>query len=88
MHYYRYLHGGRVIESETPRPDLLEWAYWREVTADEAGAQGKSVQPEPTADPVTVTVEGAPEPQPVAEPPAAKKAPAKKAAPRKAAEAA
>ncbi|MFC4128915.1 hypothetical protein [Nocardia rhizosphaerae] len=57
-HFYRYLHDPSwVIESEEPRPDLLEWAWWTEI---EAPAKPK---PEPAPEP-----EPEPEPEPAAKP--------------------
>ncbi|MFC4373370.1 hypothetical protein ACFO5K_04600 [Nocardia halotolerans] len=43
MHFYQYLHGGRIVESEVPRPDLLGWAYWSEIPAPVS----VDVEPEP-----------------------------------------
>lgn len=47
-YFYDYLGDDQdlLVESEEPRPDLLEWAYWREITADEAAAK----RPKPAAD--------------------------------------
>lgn len=59
MHYYQYLHDPSwVIESEEPRPDLLEWAYWTEIPAP---AQKAEANPKPTSETETSTEE-TPEP--------------------------
>jgi len=45
LHYYQYSHNPSwIVESETPRPDLLAWAYWSEV---EAPAKVADTKPEP-----------------------------------------
>lgn len=76
MHYYRYLHDGRIIESDEPRPDLLEWAYWSEVDAP-AKAKLEPVEPEGPVE--APAVEPEPEAKPAAKKAAPRKAPAKKA---------
>jgi hypothetical protein len=53
-----------VVESDEPRPDLLEWAYWREIPAPAAKAK-----PEPVE-----TVEATPAVKPVRKPRATKAA--------------
>ncbi len=56
MYWYQYLHDPEfVIESETRRDDLLEWAYWSEIPAPAAKAKPEpvEVQPDPEATPVT-----------------------------------
>ncbi|WP_280412543.1 hypothetical protein [Nocardia asiatica] len=51
MHYYQYLHDPDfVIESEEPRPDLLEWAYWSEIDAPVKSKPAP--KPEPESEPV------------------------------------
>ncbi|WP_306365311.1 hypothetical protein [Nocardia sp. CC227C] len=63
MHYYKYLHSDWVIASETPRPDLLEWAYWTEIPESEVP------QPEPHEHVhLAATSEPEPEPEPEAKP--------------------
>ncbi|MET8430157.1 hypothetical protein [Nocardia sp. NPDC004860] len=74
MHYYKYLHSNRVIESEQPRPDLLEWAYWSEIDAPAKEPTREPVRepaPEPSAG-------GQAEPEPDAEPAAEPKPVAKR----------
>ncbi|WP_280357079.1 hypothetical protein [Nocardia otitidiscaviarum] len=57
MHYYRYLHDGRIIASDTPRPDLLAWAYWSEISEAEVPHEhvhfAAPAEPEPVAKPAT-----------------------------------
>jgi hypothetical protein len=62
VHYYQYLHDPDfVIESEEPRPDLLEWAYWAEIPAP-----ARKPEPEPTPEFVSEPDrEPEAEPQPV-----------------------
>ncbi|WP_280196248.1 hypothetical protein [Nocardia farcinica] len=40
-HFYDYIGGDKdwIIESDEPRPDLLEWAWWKEISADEAAGK-------------------------------------------------
>ncbi|MBF6538169.1 hypothetical protein [Nocardia farcinica] len=42
-----------LIESDEPRPDLLEWAYWAEIS--ETDARKATPQPEKPAEPVKKT---------------------------------
>ncbi|MFE7745384.1 hypothetical protein [Nocardia sp. NPDC057455] len=75
MHYYQYLHDPDfVIESETPRDDLLEWAYWSEIPAP---AKSKPApKPEPVAEkPAQEAAADDTESEPK---PAARKAPARR----------
>ncbi|MGW5519994.1 hypothetical protein [Nocardia africana] len=75
-YFYKYLGDDQdlVVESEDPRPDLLEWAYWTEIDAPAPKFnEGGIVPPAPVA-----VVNDSPEPERIIEP-----APAKKAAPRK-----
>lgn len=45
MHHYQYLHDPSwVIESDAPRDDLLEWAWWSEIPAP--------AEPKPEPEPV------------------------------------
>jgi hypothetical protein len=54
VHYYKYLHSDWVIESQEPRPDLLEWAYWSEIDAPASKPAHKPV-PEHTPEAVDET---------------------------------
>lgn len=57
-HFYDYTGGDKdwIIESDEPRPDLLEWRWWREISADEAAgkrARIATAKPEPADEPET-----------------------------------
>lgn len=47
-YFYDYLGKDQdlLVESDVPRPDLLEWAYWREIDADEAARIIHTREPE------------------------------------------
>ncbi|WP_063023828.1 hypothetical protein [Nocardia niwae] len=68
-----------VVESDEPRPDLLEWAYWSEIPAPT-----KQAAPKVDKDvPIVAHKDDEPEPKPE---PAVKKTAPRKAAARKAVE--
>jgi hypothetical protein len=53
-----------VVESDEPRPDLLEWAYWSEIPAPTKPKAASKPEPEPTPDPEPASDE----PKPAAKP--------------------
>ncbi|MFF4027001.1 hypothetical protein ACFYY5_29550 [Nocardia elegans] len=66
-----------IVESDVPRPDLLEWAYWAQIDAPAKPAPSPKPAPEP--EPAPETVETQPESEDQDDAPH----PVKKAAPRK-----
>lgn len=74
-HFYEYTGDDQdlLVESDEPRPDLLEWAYFREISEDDARKRKPEAEPEkpaeekpqqesPAAEPEQV---GPPQPEPV-----------------------
>ncbi|MFE3052364.1 hypothetical protein [Nocardia sp. NPDC059239] len=91
-YFYDYLGTDQdlLVESDVPRPDLLEWAYWRQITEQEAEAKRpKPVEVVPDVNPETPQENSSPQaddaPAPESAPVPATKAPAKKAASKAAA---
>ncbi|WP_043654355.1 hypothetical protein [Nocardia thailandica] len=82
-YFYRYLHDPDwVIESEDPRPDLLDWAWWTEIPAPAKPKPAPVPPPAPESEPEPVgDSDEAPEPQPEPEAkPAAKSTAARRGA--------
>jgi hypothetical protein len=45
VHGYRDIHTGQIVLSDQPRDDLLEWAYWRELSPAEVAELDKADEP-------------------------------------------